>query len=118
MAKQQTARSTIRNDPFETLIPDRLGEEAEVIQHPTAIRVAPEAKKPGQAKSQKVTVVLSDDLVNRLRNIVYWSQNPKRTIAGILEEAAEDAVKRIEKEHGGQYPQRPEELKGGRPTRS
>jgi hypothetical protein len=114
MAKQQTARSTIGKDPFETLIPDRVGEKAEVIEHPASHR-DDQAEKKGQ-KKEKLTVHLTHDLIERVKNAAYW--DPKLTIAGIAELGVKQAIEQIEKAHGGPYPPRESELKGGRPIGS
>ena len=112
MAKQQTAKSTIAKDPFETLIPDRINATAEVIQHPASTA---EREKRGQ-KKEKITVHLTHDLIERLKNAAYW--NPELTIAGIAELGVAIAIDQVEKENGGPYPPRKRELKGGRPIGS
>jgi hypothetical protein len=112
MAKQQTAKSTIAKDPFETLIPDRISAKAEVIQHPATAGQG-EARRQ---KKEKITVHLTHDLIERLKNAAYW--NPDLTIAGIAEVGVAFAIEQVEKEHGGPYPQRKRELKGGRPIGS
>jgi hypothetical protein len=148
MAKSQTARSTIKNDPFETLIPDRVSEranaeqeaEASTAEEPPA-NVTPirreqaasparseqslserargdqaEPKKVDGQKREKLTVHLSHDLIERVKNAAYW--NPRLTIASIAELGVKYAIEQVEKEHGGPYPPREAELKGGRPIGS
>jgi hypothetical protein len=115
MAKQQTARSTIGKDPFETLIPDRIAEQgAEVIEHPAANREEKPEKKV--QKKEKLTVHLTHDLIERVKNAAYW--DPRLTIASIAELGIKYAIEEVEKAHGGPYPQRESELKGGRPIGS
>ena len=135
MAKSQTARSTIKNDPFATLIPDREAEQAaeaeEANEHATTNVVTPlrreqsapqtrsdqaEPKKVDGQKREKLTVHLSHDLIERVKNAAYW--NPRLTIASIAELGVKFAIEQVEKEHGGAYPQRESELKGGRPIGS
>jgi uncharacterized protein (DUF4415 family) len=135
MAKSQTARSTIKNDPFATLIPDREAEqaaEAEEASEPTATNVVTplrreqavsqvrgdqaEPKKVDGQKREKLTVHLSHDLIERVKNAAYW--NPRLTIASIAELGVKFAIEQVEKEHGGPYPARESELKGGRPIGS
>jgi hypothetical protein len=118
MAKQQTARSTIGNDPFKDLIPDRIA-EAEVRPPEAAANHddAPAlATSTASQKKEKVTVHLLPDLAERMKNAAYW--NPKLTITSIAEIGFRYAIEQIEKEHGGPYPPRESELKGGRPIGS
>jgi predicted DNA binding CopG/RHH family protein len=127
MAKSQTARtSTIKNDPFETLIPDRVGEqaneEAQASHNVTPFRQEqptqsqPEASKAESQKKEKLTVHLTHDLIERVKNAAYW--NPRLTIASIAEIGVRYAIKQVEHENGGAYPPRESELKGGRPIGS
>ena len=77
-----SSRSTIKNDPFETLIPDRLSErtnEDEPKGVVTPIRPEPEAKPTEGHKKEKLTVHLTHDLIERVKNAAYW--NPRLTIA-------------------------------------
>ena len=124
--KSQTARTTIKNDPFETLIPDRVGEQANEEAHATNV-VTPlrrepspqpqtEATKAEGQKKEKLTVHLTHDLIERVKNAAYW--NPRLTIASIAEIGVRYAIEQVEKEYGGPYPPRESELKGGRPIGS
>lgn len=141
MAKSQTARSTIKNDPFATLIPDREAEQAareeeaneEAQSSPVASNVATSSvvtplrreqpQPPAQAtvkadgqKKEKLTVHLTHDLIERVKNAAYW--NPRLTIASIAELGVKYAIEQVERENGGAYPPRESELKGGRPIGS
>jgi hypothetical protein len=117
MAKSQTARtSTIKNDPFASLIPDRISEqtnEAEPKGLVTPIRPEPEAKPVENHKKEKLTVHLTHDLIERVKNAAYW--NPRLTIASIAELGVRYAIEQVEAENGGPYQPREAELKGGRP---
>ena len=113
---KQPARSTIGKDPFADVIQDRLGEEAEVIQHPTARRVVEAHRDETDDKKEKMTVHLTHDLINRVKNAAYW--DPEHTITSIAEIGMKYAIEKVEREHGGPYPQRKHELKGGRPIGS
>ena len=64
---------------------------------------------------QKLTVHLDADVVNRVKNAAYW--NPRLTIARIAERGIRLALKEVEKDHGGAYPQREGDLVGGRPIK-
>lgn len=120
MARSQTA-STIKNDPFATLIPDRASEQ-EAGEDAASNVVTPirrdqaDAKQANGQKREKLTVHLTHDLIERVKNAAYW--NPRLTIAGIAELGVRYAIEQVEKEHGGPYPQREAELKGGRPIGS
>ena len=135
MAKSQTARSTIKNDPFATLIPDREAEQAaqeeEANEKAATGVVTPlrrdqgreqaeasrvEASKAESLKKEQLTVHLTHDLIERVKNAAYW--NPRLTIASIAELGVKYAIEQVEKEHGGAYPMRESELKGGRPIGS
>ena len=135
MAKSQTARSTIKNDPFETLIPDREAEQAaqeeEANEKAASSVVTPlrreqardqaeasrvEVSKSESQKKEKLTVHLTHDLIERVKNAAYW--NPRLTIASIAELGVRYAIEQVEKENGGAYPPRESELKGGRPIGS
>jgi hypothetical protein len=114
MAKPSTLRSTIKNDPFATVIPLNGDEPAAAA----AAAVASESTALAPArpfKRDKLTVHLRPDLIERVKNAAYW--NPRLTITGIAEMGIFEAIERIEKEHGGPYPPREEELRGGRPMK-
>ena len=117
MAKSQTARnSTIKNDPFASLIPDRISEQTNADEPKgviTPIRPEPEAKPALNHKKEKLTVHLTHDLIERVKNAAYW--NPRLTIASIAELGVRYAIEQVEAENGGPYPAREAELKGGRP---
>ena len=134
MAKSQTAR-TMKNDPlddpFLSVIPDRAGEQRQAEEAPAPVEVqrpapalvaAPVAHQvakepePKGGKKEKVTVHLSHELAERVKNAAYW--NPRLTVAGIAEMGIQFAIEQVEKENGGPYPKRESELKGGRPLGS
>jgi|GEM_PF-779883 len=65
---------------------------------------------------QRITLHLSVELIDRVKNAVYWE--PGLTIAGFAEKALEKAIDKMEKEKGASYPTRHDyRLKGGRPIR-
>ena len=51
-----------------------------------------------------------------MKNAAYW--DPELTIASIAEMGVKYAIEQVEKKHGGPYPARKSELKGGRPIGS
>lgn len=63
---------------------------------------------------QRVTIHLSTDLINRVKDAVYWE--PGLTLTAFAEEALARALEKLEKKRGEKYPERSEHnLKGGRP---
>lgn len=62
---------------------------------------------------KQVAVLVSDDIVERAKNIVYWS--PGVTLAGLVEESLRLAVERRERANGGAFDERPSALRRGRP---
>lgn len=70
---------------------------------------------PARASKERLTVHLSQELINRIRNVVYWT--PGLTLADLGEDAFTHVVAEREKKRGGAFPQRKEELKGGRPIK-
>jgi hypothetical protein len=73
--------------------------------------VEPVKSKPAK-KRQKITLTMDSDLVERLKNTVYWS--PGLSLCSLLEEGAEIMVNQLEKENGKPFPERNGELKKGR----
>jgi len=133
MAQPRTSKSTIKNDPFESVIPADPPPVGRRPATPPKARpvadddaagsspppAAPEATTANAAVApegrQKLTVHLEADVVNRVKNAAYW--NPRLTIARIAERGIRLALREVEKEHGGAYPQREGELVGGRPIK-
>ena len=64
---------------------------------------------------QRVTVSLPTALIERLRNAVYWTED--LPMAGLVAEAIQDIVTKMEKANGGTFPQRVSPLKRGRRQR-
>jgi hypothetical protein len=75
-------------------------------------RVHSEGKPGGK---ERLTVHVPQDLVDRVKNAVYWT--PGLTLARLSETALLAEVERLEKERGEAYPPRTEELRGGRPMK-
>lgn len=94
------ARKTIGTNPLDALIP--------------AAPVQAEERLEEQS-SERVSVNLPADLVNRAKNLVYWT--PGETLAGLIARSLEAEVARIEKERGEVFPERPNrKLTPGRPV--
>ena len=73
--------------------------------------------KTAGPKKERLTVHVPVDLIDRVKNAVYWT--PGVTLAGLSEEGLTKAVQRLEKKHndGEPFPKRKEELRGGRPLK-
>ncbi len=70
---------------------------------------------PKEAPGRKqLAVILPESLVERAKNIVYWT--PGVTLAGLVFEGLRAAVERRERANGGPYDERPEDLQRGRPA--
>ena len=65
----------------------------------------------------RATVYLSTDLIERVKNAVWWT--PGLTVAGLAERALERAVADLEgcRKDGVPFPRRRSELKPGRPRK-
>lgn len=66
-------------------------------------------------KKQRITLHLSSDLIERIKNTVFWQ--PGLTLAAFCEVALLEAIDKIEIERGSPYPQRKSHLKIGRPMK-
>jgi hypothetical protein len=67
-------------------------------------------------KKQRVTIHAPEDLIDRVKNVVYWE--PGLTLAGFAEYALECAVDKMEQERGTPFPDRKtRKLRGGRPIK-
>lgn len=62
--------------------------------------------------NERITVALPKALVERLRNAVYWTE--RRTMAGVITKAVEDAVAAMERANGDVFPARLRQLRPGR----
>lgn len=137
MPRPRTDKTTIKNDPWASVIPvpgewdappaPATGRAESAAAAGVAPRRAPRperatnADRPepapaeGKAGKQKLTVHLPHDLADRVKNAAYW--NPRLTIAAIAEQGIKAAIERYERENGGRYPPREGELVGGRPIK-
>jgi len=66
-------------------------------------------------RKQRLTVLINTEVLNRLRNAVFWT--PGLTMTGVVEKSISDAIESLEQRRGSEFPQRSEELKAGRPPR-
>ena len=75
----------------------------------------PKDDKPPKPVKAKVTVVVSGDLLDRLRNAAYWQREPLTTYA---EEGLRLVLAKLERENGGPFDPMEKKLKRGRPQGS
>lgn len=100
-----TRRSTIGANPLDAVVPLRGA-------MPKAAKTAePEPK----AKKERTTFQVSVELLERVRNAVYWT--PGATVSGLMQDALEGELARLEKKRGEPFPPRAGDLKTGRPIR-
>lgn len=109
MAKRQT----IGDNPLDSLI-----QPISHNGHATAVLDADdEPKKHSQKQAkppkQRITVQISVDVIERVKNAVYWT--PGLTLAALAEEALAKAVDELEEKNGETFSKRKDELKTGRP---
>lgn len=64
---------------------------------------------------ERLTVKVSAELIERLRDAVYWTRGT--TITGVVQNCIADFVSRMEKEHGDKFPHRAAALRPGRPSK-
>ena len=108
-------RKTIGNSPLDTVVPRR-EPETDTPVSPTAMQKQKGREaSPGRVSKERLTVHVPVDLIDRVKNIVYWT--PGLTLARLAEEALTKEVEKREQERGEPFPRRAEELKGGRPLK-
>ena len=78
-------------------------------------RTEPKASS-AQAKKERATCQLPVELIERVRDAVYWT--PGATMAGFFEEALKRHLEQLEKKRGKPFPHRSGQLKTGRPIKS
>ena len=76
--------------------------------------MAKRGRKKKIIDKSRLTINMSVDLIERVKNAVYWT--PGITMSSLTEVALQKAVTKLEKEKGEPFPQRTEELKPGRPV--
>ncbi len=101
-------RRTIGNNPLDAVVP-LPKEETESAQKDLV------EKKPEKKGKQRLTIHLPVELIDRVKNAVYWS--PGLTLAGLAERALAKELRSLEKENGVPFKKRIEELRGGRPLK-
>lgn len=74
----------------------------------------PESGRQARQAKERMTVQISKDTIERVKDAVYWE---RLTVAQLVEDALEEALKKLEKQRGEPYQKRKAELKPGRPLK-
>lgn len=122
------ARKTIGENPLDTVItplePKNAKEEPLLPN-----RKLPPSPAINRIAKQRITVQISEQIVERAKNAVYWTRG--LTLAQFVEQSIESALMSLEgeaiifddksgeplKQKGEPFPERSEELKSGRPVK-
>lgn len=110
MAKRQT----IGDNPLDMLLEPAVSSNGNSVAVPNGEGPSPQQKSKS-SKKQRITVQISVDVIERLKNAVYWT--PGLTLASLAEDAFSKAVDQLEEEKKAAFPKRKEELKTGRPIK-
>ena len=121
------SRQTIGENPLDSLltVPEEAKEKPEKKQKLNDNG----SQKPPNRNKQRLTVQISEDIVERAKNAVYWTRG--LTLAQLTEEALDKAIGSLEKSStifndetgealkvkGDPFPKRREKLKSGRPVK-
>lgn len=84
-------------------------------EHRERTRMSSRPSEPGQQqpRSIRLTVSLPGDLVDRLRDAVYWS--PSLTLAWLIAQSLRTSLAEMESLRQGPFPKRKKPLRAGRP---
>lgn len=107
--KAVTKQRTIGFNPLE----DYLSLGREPLEQ---VDLQEETQAATPVKKQRVTIHIPEDLIDKVKNAVYWE--PGLTLAGFAEMALAKALEDLELERGAPFPNRRDrQLKGGRPIK-
>lgn len=73
----------------------------------------PEPAAPTDPKLERITLIITDDLMERVRNAAYWT--PGETLSSIGARGVEKEIRRLEKVNGGPFAPRTQAVRRGRP---
>jgi hypothetical protein len=110
MAKRQTIGENPLDGLFQTSTENN-GTSVAVLEEENQ---APQMRQKS-SKKQRITVQISEDVIDRIKNAVYWT--PGLTLASLAEEAFSTVVDALENDREAPFPKRKEELKTGRPIK-
>src|SRR5436853_7333995 len=99
-------RQTIGSSPLDTVVPRREPEHGSTQPMPPAATERQQASQesPKRIIKERLTVHMPVELIDRVKNIVYWT--PGLTLARLAEEALTKEVEKREKERGEPFPHR------------
>ena len=97
-------RTTIGENPLDAVVP---------AAAPAGQHTPPHAGT--SAKKERLMVYVRPDLVDRLKDAVFWS--PGLTMSAFVEEAIQQTLGALEAERGEPFPTRTGTIKPGRPPR-
>jgi hypothetical protein len=112
MAKQRVGRNALEVSPW-----DDLTNRKKAAEEASSKGLGkPAIEKPAKEPKAPLTVVLSAKLMDKARDVVYWSHG--LTLAKLVEQALAKEIERLEKAKGESFPNRKEEkLSSGRPVK-
>jgi hypothetical protein len=96
---------TIGTNPLDAVIPE---------PRPT-VRDVPSAQAPAKVPKERLTVHLPVDLIDQVKNAVYWT--PGLTLAAFAEQAMRRELLERQEARGEPFPPRTEALRSGRPLK-
>jgi len=70
--------------------------------------------EPGKVEKTRITTYLPVDLIDRVRDAVFWT--PGMTVAQFMEDACTAYLQKLEKARGGPFEARTAQVKRGRPV--
>lgn len=101
-----TKQKTIGNNPLTAYLSNNIDIDDTNLEN---------LNKNETIKKQRITLHISSDLIERIKNTVFWQ--PGLTLAAFCEVALEETINKIESERGSPFPQRKSPLKIGRPMK-
>ncbi|MBV8590224.1 MAG: hypothetical protein JO212_09215 [Acetobacteraceae bacterium] len=94
-------KSTIGANPLDAVVP--------------SARPEPTTDQPAKAAKERVTFKLDAELIEHIRDAVYWT--PGATMAALIERAMIDHLAKLERERGSKFPRRSGAVRTGRPIK-
>lgn len=103
-------KKTIGNNPLAVYI----GSTKTKTQQP--VEKKEEKEKTIEGKTQRVTIHVDIELINAIKDAVYWE--PGLTLTAFAHDAFTKGLEKLEKKRGKKYPKRKDHnLRGGRPVK-
>lgn len=108
------------NSPAESPAPSPLSQSSAIPQPSLTVQREETTDKavrsPLKGRNARFATYIDSELQNRIRNIAYHV-HPRRSLSDLTEEGLREVAEKYERINGGAFPQRPEELRPGRPIR-